>query len=1149
MGLEKITIENFKSYKGKHVIGPFYRFTCIVGPNGCGKSNIMDAISFALGINTQHLRSENVSSLANHESGGTTVRVALTFKDTSNYDIAREIRGSKTTYLINGMAVSYEDYRRFLESKNIFPKIRNFLVFQSDVGSIALKTPRELCRLFEEISGSIELKDEYEAALANRNKAIAECSYALELKKDMMEKVREMEKEQEQERNFKKLVARKEALQQKVVMNELYSKGEQMREVESMLERLERQLRLQDEEIARKQETVQKTKVEAAEAQKAFFRAERQLNDLRDVLSDMQNAILRREERRERMRWEADEKRQAAERVSARIEERRKEVSVLKSELEALGSGFRVLEREHEEKKRLFTEEVLEQFEKERALFDSVAGEECERLNELRLQYLPIKRKKESSLSLLAETARKLKHRREDLRDRRRAQEALEERIRRLKQDKEDFERRSGETGARYQAIIEEERVKNNELAQVMEKMVDAKIDHRESGKKMLIRNTVETLKALFSGVHGRVVDLVRPTQKKYEIPLSSLFGGYDQAVVVDDDAVAISAIEYIKERKLCRMTFLPLRSLKIQHREIHRNLENSRPAIDTVVFDEKFKSVAEFILKNSLIVDSTHRAKEIMYKEGLEVKICTLDGTIFHKNGFITGGGSRSKFESCGTEELLSRRSRLLRDLRDLQAAKAEFSDIEIVLERIKRIKEKIAEEERRLQEERGHAEIAADDVARHEETVRQCERDIDECNSSRILEEVRVLEESIARRERDIFGVFQRVNVRSLDEFRSLSSENHFEAKKLEYESLKTKIEARVRAIEGEIAALEEEKTSMVSACTEQSDQHAEDAATERRMAEIKDKIAECEKQIGALADDLEGKTARATELSKAVGGMVEEKEKVERQILQLTSTKERLGEDISEVIRFAYLEEINIPLTGRDMQLESLETLDGIDFSGFVREDLESLKREVSDVNREIDESIPHAKMSANRSINMAKITEDYERCKAAVISSREEFNYIKKKRSEMFMECFTKISGAIGPIYKELTQENDGEGNAFLILDNTAEPYNGGVQFHVMPPKKRFREIGLLSGGEKTMASLSLIFALHSFRPAPFYVFDELDSALDKGNVAKLVSFLANLQVQLLVITLKPQVFQHADALIGVYKDQEWNSSRVLSYRFE
>ncbi|KAL0266059.1 UNVERIFIED_CONTAM: hypothetical protein PYX00_011776 [Menopon gallinae] len=102
---------------------------------------------------------------------------------------------------------------------------------------------------------------------------------------------------------------------------------------------------------------------------------------------------------------------------------------------------------------------------------------------------------------------------------------------------------------------------------------------------------------------------------------------------------------------------------------------------------------------------------------------------------------------------------------------------------------------------------------------------------------------------------------------------------------------------------------------------------------------------------------------------------------------------------------------------------------------------------------------------------------------------------------------------------------------------------------MPPKKRFREIGLLSGGEKTMASLSLIFALHTFRPAPFYVFDELDSALDKANVAKLVSFLAGLQVQLVVITLKPQVFQHADALIGVYKDQERNSSRVLSYRFD
>lgn len=1108
----------------------------------------MDAISFALGINTQHLRTENVSNLANSESAGTSVRVALAFKDTCDYEIAREIRGFKTSYLINGMVVSYEDYRKFLESKNIFPKIRNFLVFQSDVGSIALKTPRELCRLFEEISGSIDLKDEYEAALASRNKAIAECSYALELKKDMMEKVREMEKEQEHERNFKRLVARKDILQQKIVMNELYSKGEQTREVESMLERYERQLHLQNEEISKKQEAVQRAKTEAAESQKTFFKAERQLNDLKDALSDVQNAILEGEERKEMMQWEADEKRRTVERVSTRILERNKEVAVLRKELEALNSGFRIMEREQEEKKKLFTEDVFVQFEKEKALFDSVAGEECERLNEISLQFLPIKRKKEVSLSLYNETTRKLKIRYEDLKDRRKAQEALEERIFRLKQDMEGFERRSGESGARYQAIIEDERMKNNELAMVMEKMVDAKIDNRESGKHMLIRNTVETLKALFSGVHGRVVDLVRPTQKKYEIPLSSLFGGYDQAVVVDDDAVAISAIEYIKERRLCRMTFLPLRSLKTQHREIHRNLENSRPAIDTVMFDDKYKSVAEFILKNSLIVDSTQRAKEIMYKENLSVKICTLDGTIFHKNGFITGGGTKSRFESCSTEELLTRRGRLLKDLRDIQAAKAQFSDIEILLERIKRIKKKIEEEEGRLQEEKGLAEMAADDIARYEEIVRNCEQDIEECNNSMIHEEMQVLKNTIARREKEIFRVFQRVGVKSLEEFRSLSSENHFVAKKLEYEGLKTKIEARLRIIEGEIAAMEEEKKAFAFDC-EHRDQHSEDVVISRRMAELKDKIAECEKRIGTLADDLERKTARATELSRSVGSMVEEKEKVERQILQLMSTKERLREDISEVIRFAYLEEINIPLISKDLKLESLETLDGIDFSEFTREDLESLKREVSDVNREIDENIPSAKLSANRSINMAKITEDYERCKAAVITSREEFNYIKKKRSEMFMECFAKISGAIGSIYKELTQENDGEGNAFLILDNTAEPYNGGVQFHVMPPKKRFREIGLLSGGEKTMASLSLIFALHSFKPAPFYVFDELDSALDKGNVAKLVSFLANLQVQLLVITLKPQVFQYADALVGVYKDQECNSSRVLSYRFD
>lgn len=1146
--MEKIVLENFKSYRGKHVVGPFHRFTCIIGPNGCGKSNIMDAISFALGINSQHLRSENILNLVNKKCDGDAVSVTLVFRDTIEYRLTREIRSSKTLYLIDGNVINYDDYKKFLESKNIFVKIRNFLVFQSDVGSIAMKTPKELCKLFEEISGSIDFKEEYEAALVNKNKAIADCSYALELKKDMMNKVKEIEREKEHEKNFKRLMARKEALQQKIVLNELSEKGEQIRETNDALKDLEHRDSTRSREVEEKQQAALDAKLLAAESQKEFFRAESYLNNLRDELKDLQNQIVHEEERSEKAKWELEQIKQKIRNLNNKASEKEREKKLQKNELDAVESGFKILVDEHEKKKNLFTTSLMEKFYEEESVFNELIAKEIEELNELRLKHLPMKRQKESNLAIVNEMSRKLKAAKEELANKQYTRENIESRISRLKNEKKELEKRISKSNSQYQEILSEEKQKNNELTLVMEQMIDIKIDHRESGKKALIKNTVETLKAMFKGVYGRVGDLVKPTQKKYEVALSSLFGSYYDAVVVENDSVALSAIEYIKERKLCKLTFLPLKSLKSKDAEMFRDMDQSRPAVDTVIFEDRFKIVVNFVLKDSLIVDTLHKAKETLYVKGIKVKVCTLDGTIFHKNGFITGGGAKSKFESAKAEELGARRNKLMKELRDLQATKSQFSETEIVLERIKRIDEQVGEEEAKLAEELVLVKMLNDDVAQYEEAIERCEAVIRESSDSKIVSRMRELERFILEREATAFSVFRAVGAASLQEFKNLSSPNHFVAKKLEYEGLKMRIESRIRVLEDEIREIQEDERRL-DAESAGARSTFDRGAVNKRVFDLQREAAENEKRLSVLGDEVERKIRRVAEFSRVTDALAEEKQRTERQILQLTSTKARLDEDIAEMIRFAYLEEIEIPMRSASTRLEALRGLDDVDFSGFRRENVDVLKKEMDAVNREIDENVLSIKTGTAQKVNVSQINADYERCKNAVIASREEFNYARKRRAETFMLCFNKISETICAIYKELTHEHDGEGNAFLILDDAAEPFNGGVQFHVMPPKKRFREINLLSGGEKTMASLALIFALHGFRPAPFYVFDELDSALDKSNVAKLVAFLRNLSVQLVVITLKPQVFQCAEALVGVYKDRDRSSSRVLSYKLE
>jgi len=161
----------------------------------------------------------------------------------------------------------------------------------------------------------------------------------------------------------------------------------------------------------------------------------------------------------------------------------------------------------------------------------------------------------------------------------------------------------------------------------------------------------------------------------------------------------------------------------------------------------------------------------------------------------------------------------------------------------------------------------------------------------------------------------------------------------------------------------------------------------------------------------------------------------------------------------------------------------------------------------------------------------------------------FEEIKKHRQQLFQECYTQVSEALGTIYRDLTRSSKHPtgGRASLTLDNMEEPYTGGIRFTIMPPMKRHMDIQQLSGGEKTMAALALLFSIHSFRQAPFFVLDEVDAALDNVNVKKICNYIKqrSRDFQCVVISLKEMFFEHADSLIGICKDVDSLSSEVLS----
>lgn len=179
------------------------------------------------------------------------------------------------------------------------------------------------------------------------------------------------------------------------------------------------------------------------------------------------------------------------------------------------------------------------------------------------------------------------------------------------------------------------------------------------------------------------------------------------------------------------------------------------------------------------------------------------------------------------------------------------------------------------------------------------------------------------------------------------------------------------------------------------------------------------------------------------------------------------------------------------------------------------------------------------------------QEFENARHTQKLARDAFNQVKKLRFDLFNKAFAHIQEQIAHVYSDLTR-SEGQpmgGRAYLdIEEDTDTPYLSGIKYHAMPPTKRFRDMEHLSGGEKTMAALALLFAIHSYQPSPFFVLDEVDAALDNINVERIKGYIrehAGPGMQFIVISLKTGLFQDSESLVGVYRDQEVNSSRTLT----
>ena len=563
-----------------------------------------------------------------------------------------------------------------------------------------------------------------------------------------------------------------------------------------------------------------------------------------------------------------------------------------------------------------------------------------------------------------------------------------------------------------------------------------------------------------------------------------------------------------------------------------------------------------------------------------------------------ITGGMNENssqgrRWEEKDIETLGQRKEDLQKQLGELQKARRKVAHDDHLTLEISALESKFAQ----LQDEKEAAEMKQKSIdtelAHFAQLMTEIQQQVEAKREplAEVEEEISQVQETIIECENQAFGSFcAEIGVSTIREYQqgTLMYLQKANQKKVEYVTAKAKLESAIRF---EQQRLDEATQRIEKFKAEMEKVEQARVETEAEKQNLKEKHSGIQAEMDRMGDHLNQLKHKLNEASNA---LMEQKKLLSNFLTSFDMSnkqKARKEQEIEKIVseklsilRKCKLEEINLPLkNGSTLESIALEALDDpslnsdmmdvdgvgsseradvilLDFSKLGKalmkngssEQEKELEVKIRDISAEIDRMAPNVRSVNNMAEAERKFKEtavEFDQSRKEAKIARDAFLNVKQERVERFNRTFEKISDSIDRIYKELTQSKSFPtgGTAYLSVEDADEPYLDGIKYHAMPPMKRFREMELLSGGEKTMAALALIFAIHQAQPSPFFVLDEVDAALDTTNVNRMTQYIEKhcQDVQFIVISLKSAFYEHAHALVGIYRDQDLNTSQTLT----
>ncbi len=1117
--LDRITIHNFKSFRHAS-LNLSKGFNCIVGPNGSGKSNICDALLFALGESSlKRMRVTSSKSLIN--SSATAIKndgvkrayVTVSFTGDENIDVSRMIKSNnKIAYRINGKRASKQELLDVLKAHKAEINETNTIA-QGEIGNLLNLSARERRSLIDVAAGVKEFDDKKDSAMKELEKVdtkITESNIQLGERQAFLN---ELEKEKTDAERYTELLATSKMIAYTMLkareeqINGEYQKAVQDYEKASGKQQgLEMQLKKLEDELSNAASYKEKLTKKLNESSVELATANRLIEETNSVVKikesekeHIQEAITKSKERVKQLKDETEQIKSQMEQNAKLAGSLKAELSANEKELQAIDVGYSGSEKEL----------VVKYSERQKEL-EALES----RLSNLNAEYVSCN----SELSRQEDSLKELKDRTATLqKEYDTSKSELQKLQSHIKSVTDSFGTERKPLSGYQQTVAE---LKDSLTS------LDGEIINVREALAMSGRSADKISAALKTdmkkGFYGRASEQCS-YDDKYAIAIYASASSRLNYFVVDSVDTASQAIEIIKAKNLGRASFIPLKEITAQETRENDGME---PLISKIKFDEKYRRAFEYIFSNTYLVDRITEQKGVG-----KHRLVTLDGDLVEQSGIVTGG--RISLQQLPV--VLETKLKKLTSEKGAIAAKIQETEKE--WEQKRRV---VAASEVEIAGKSARVDYLQNEVSKLNYLINEMS-----VNTSGIETRLKVLsksKEGFASRKLEIEKEKEALKTEIENIYSILNSSNTDKRTGSDHKRSTDRLKSLRGAVEGikvRIGSIEKEnelrEERSVQIAKELKEEESSIKASKAKITEADSAIAEQMKKRQEIEESIKGRSTSSNSLLKELQNHDEQMNNMGFQHGKLTGEVSRLEKDMIETE--SKRSQLQTRLSDIKAELLSYTEAKPTEFK-----DISELETKQLECKHEM-ELLGNVNLKAPEAYAQRKKDVDEANRKLEILNKEKDsimamINEIESRRLNVFNETFSEVNENFKKLYSSIF-----DGSAFLYLDNPSEPFNAKMLFNIQTAHRKHNEEEL-SGGQKSLVMFALLFAIQMRKPMSFYLYDEIDVALDKENSKKLSMLIQELSKnsQFVVISHNDSLITMAEVAIGVAKQE--NQSRVV-----